>query len=236
MAETKVKHDQLTSALAANIESGIKQITEGNLILLAEESGTKVNDIDKVLKAEAAKDESELPETIVKSYAEAQAYYKSYRESLEAARNLYRTDVLHEEPKAAATEDDATLKANLQEVRKVVMDAIGFVKSYSHGNGKTDIFNWATNLQIPQVGRQGTSSVGVKKPRVFVSIGEGEAKKVYGSFGEVAAFLSDKDNKVVAGDVANAWNEQGAKDGAFTFKDVAMTVTFKPKKSDEKAS
>lgn len=240
MAETKIKHDAVSELLNNQILAGIEKINKGNETLLAEESGTSVRDIDKALKAEAekiSKDEtytSEFPADVLKNFAEAQAAYEAYRKSVEAARNSYRVNVLGEEEKSGTLSDDE--KDSLKDTRKVVMDAITLLKSYAAGNGRTDLVAYADSIQVPQVGRQGVSSVGQKKPRVFVKVNPGtENEKVYDSFSQAAAALSTKDVKVSVAELTEAWNEQTkATEGTFTHNGLTIGVTFKPKKSDEK--
>lgn len=231
-----LKHDDITKMLAKQIEDGIAKIDAANDVLLANESGTSVRDIDKALKAEAEKAEkfsktgegenSELPSETLEKFAEAQAAYEVYRAAIDVVRNSYRTLVLNESEQASVPEN---LKDETVEVRKLVMDALGFLKTYATGNGKTDIVEWANGLAIPQVGRKGTSNVGQKKPRVRVKIGD----TVYESFGEAAKFLSgalsDENNKVTVtpGELAEAWNEQET----FDFKGHTLVVTLKNPKA-----
>lgn len=225
MATKDLKHDDVTRLLATQIDNGIAQINKVNDVLLADETGTPLREIDKALK-EVLGDDSDAPENIkVAAKASAEAY-EAYRAAVDNARNLYRTEVLQEEAKVSSVSDED--KENAKEVRKLVMDAISFLKTYATGNNKTDIVAWADSLAIPQVGRQGTSTVGAKKPRVYVKVNE----TVYDSFSQAALALSSKDNKITAGNLAEAWHAAGGNEGDFTFGDLTITVTNKPKKSD----
>src|SRR5690606_38761724 len=124
----------------------------------AEESGTPVREIDKALKAEAEKEESDLPADVIKAWNEAQTAYETYRKNVDAARNAYRKDVLGEEEKQDTSGDID--KDKLKSVRKAVLDALTFVKGYAEVNGMTDVLSWVDSVAVPQVGRQGTTSTG----------------------------------------------------------------------------
>jgi hypothetical protein len=215
--------DAVVSTLVSQIVAGIDEIAKGNEVLLADESGTPVREIDKVLKDK----DSDIPEHVRALWNEAQEAYKKYRESVEAARNGFRTEVLGEDAKAASTLSDEE-KESLKETRGLVMGSLGFLETYANGNNLGDVLEWVKSVSVPQVGRQGSSTVGAKKPRVFVKNGE----TVYGSFTEAAAGLSSKDNKVTAADLAQAWNDAGGVEGDIQFGDHVLNVTFKPKKSD----
>ena len=221
MAKTAT-NDPIVSALRTTIDEGLAAIEEANKTLLAEDKGTPVKDIDKALKAG-----ENIPEDIAVQWKTAEEAYKVYKENIDAARNAYRTNVLHEEAK------DSTGDVNVEtvkEARQVVMNALTFVKGYAQQNGLDDVVQWANTLSVPQVGRQGSSTVGAKKPRVLVKIGD----VVHDSFSAAALALSTKEKKVTAGELAEAWNSAGGNEGAFTFGDTELLVTFKPKKSDSK--
>lgn len=227
MTETVSFEHPMLNVLLSQIQEGISQIDVANETLLANDSGTKNADIDKVLKN--ADNHKDLPKKILADWNRAVEAKKAYDTAVEAARNAYRTEVLHEEAKSTGDVDEDSVR----EVRKVVMDALQFFKSFATGNGIADAVAWADSVAVPQVGRKGTSNVGARKPRVYVHHGD----KVYGSFSEAAAALSDKDNKVTAGELAEAWNAAGGKEKEkFQFGEVTLSVTFKPKKSDEAAA
>lgn len=226
MTATAIKSkDAVVSTLVSQVNAGIEEIKKGNEVLLADESGTPVREIDKVLKDKDA----EIPEHVRALWNEAQEAYKKYRESVEAARNGFRTEVLGEDAKDASTLSDEE-KESLKETRALVMGSLEFLKTYANGNNLGDVLEWVKNVSVPQVGRQGSSTVGTKKPRVFVKNGE----TVYGSFTEAAAGLSTKDRKVTAAELAEAWNSAGAVEGDFTFGDHTLNVTHKPKGGDKK--
>lgn len=221
----------LTDPVARMIEQqvlvGIDEINRINEILMQEETGTSVRDIDKALKAEAEKENSDLDATTLKAFKDAQEAYTSYRELVEQARNSYRKNVLGEEEKSTATVDEDE-KAHAQEVRKAITDAVKFLHSYAVGNGIKEVQDWANSVEVPGVGRKGTSTVGQKKPRVFVFIDDSETP--VGSLTEAAKEVSDKDNKVTAGDLAAAWNEAtGGEDGEFKFGDHTFRTVAKKK-------
>ena len=224
---TEVQNNPVTAILNTQILEGLAVLNEGNEILLADETGTKVSDIDKALKAEAekiAKDEdyvSELPELVNTSWAEAQEAYTVYRAKVDVARNVYLTEHLGEDAKASGDVDKDALK----ETRTVVMDAIKFLKSFAANNGLVEVEAYADSIQVPQVGRQGVSTVGTKKPRVFVTIDGVQ----YESFSKAAAAISDKENKVIAGDISSAWTEAGGNAGDFTFGEYTVGIEFKNK-------
>jgi hypothetical protein len=222
--------DPVARMIEKNVLTGIDEINKINSVLLAEESGTPVRDIDKALKAEAEKENSDLDAQTLADYREAQAAYATYRTLVENSRNAYRKNVLGEEEKSEGSVSDED-KTRAQEVRKTVNDAVKFVLSYAQGNGNADVLAWAQSVEVPQVGRQGTSSVGQTKPRVFVFIDGSDTPE--NSLTDAAKKLSDKDNKVVAGDLAKAWNTaNGGVEGEFKFGEHVLRVTAKPKKSD----
>jgi Skp family chaperone for outer membrane proteins len=229
MAPTFKKSDPVVDTLLATIDKGIAEIVKANESLLQEESGTSVRDIDKVLKDEKA----EVPADIKKLWAKAEAIRKSYKEAVDAARNKYRLDVLGEEAKESSDEDNTELTEKTREVRKVVMDSLNFIKTYATPNGMLDIVDWANSVEVPQVGRKGTSTAaGKSKPRVYVkNLTSGHATEgtVYDSFSKAAADLSTKENKFTAGDLADAWNEAGGNEGEFKYGDFVLNVTLKQK-------
>jgi len=228
-----VKNDPLGSALGEQIREGIHKIVEGNKILLADEDTSGVREIDKAFKADAEKEEKELSENLQNLWRAAEEAREAYKKNLLNARNAYREEVLHVE----AEEDvEAEVdKDELQQIRTVVMNAISFLQAYAaSNNSKKEIGEWVDTLQIPQVGRKGLSSVGVKKPRVnvFLKNEEGDPK-IYNSFSEAAADLSTKDNKYTASEIAQAWNDSASAeaDKDFEFAGKTLFVRFKEKTS-----
>src|SRR5690606_8599856 len=94
-----VAHNPVTQMLATQIEEGIRDIEAANEILLAaDESGTGVRAIDKALK------EGTDNETVNNAWAEAEKAKEAFRQALDNARNLYRTEILNEDAQESAGE------------------------------------------------------------------------------------------------------------------------------------
>lgn len=229
-------HDGMTRLLTEQITDGIAELNEANKVLLASESGTGVRDIDKELKNYVKTDDNDVSdkdEEVVKAVAAYEKARKAFKTAQEKARNLYRTNVLNED----AVEEPDVDKDALQQVRSVVNEAVKMLKIYAEANNKTAFVQWVSTLEIPQVGRQGTSVVGQKKPRAFVTVGD----TVTDSFGEaaklVSAALSTDDNKVTvsAGDLIGAWVEANEPE-TFTYSGQTLTVREKPKKADQNSN
>ena len=225
--------DPVASMLGAQIEEGIAKIVAANEVLLANESSeTGVREIDKALKDFVKSDDNDLSDKdqdIVKAVdkmAKAQAAYKKAQAD---ARNLYRTNVLGVEE--VSESDESVDTEALKETRKVVMQAVTLLNSYSENNNLADVLEWAKTLEIPQVGRQGSSTVGQKKPRARVTVGD----KTFESFGEAAkhlsVVLSTDDNKVTvtSPDLVSAWVDGGEKE-EFTYQGQTLRVTQKETK------
>lgn len=223
---SEVTKDPIGKILVGQIQEGIKAINEANTVLLEDETGTPIRDIDKALKST----DTVHPDNIKAFWEKAEEARKVYKENLDNARNLYRTEVLGEEAKEDNSDVDV---ASIKETRKVVMDALQFLTTYATQNGKAELVEFANTTAVPQVGRQGSSIVGSKKPRVFVKVVKDETETVYESFSLAAVALSSKESKVTASDLAEAWNAaNGGTEGTFSFKDAELTVAFKGKKSD----
>lgn len=221
---TKLSHDAVTQLLFDQINDGIEKINKANEVLLAEEeAGAGLREIDKALKEN--KHENENVSTLWKN---AEELREQFKKALDEARNAYRTEVLKEEAKAPTAEVD---KDSVKEQRKITMEAVNLIKSYATANGKTDVVAWAEALSIPQVGRQGSSVVGQKKPRAYVSVNGTR----HDSFGEAAkaasVLLSSEDNKVTvsSGDLVSAWSENNE---ATSFDYNGLTVEVELKKKD----
>jgi hypothetical protein len=213
---------------------GTDFINAVNEVLLNQETGTPVREIDKALKAEADKvskgENSDLDKNTVKAWADAQKAYETYRAKVDEARNAYRKNVLGEEEKATAEVSDED-KERARDYRKAVNDAVSFLTTIASANKQTDLVEWAKSLEIPQVGRQGSSSVGTKKPRVFVFIDDSETPE--DSLTNAAKKISTKDQKVTASDLAAAWDSAiGDTEGSFQAFGHTLRVQAKPKKSD----
>lgn len=224
MAKSTLSHDAVTQMLFDQITNGIGEIEEANLVLLAEEeSGAGLREIDKALK-----ENTHGNEDVSSAFAKAEELREAFKSALNEARNLYRVEVLNEEAAEDAPEVD---KDAVKAKRKMVMEAVNLIKSYATANGKTDIVSWAESLSIPQVGRQGSSVVGQKKPRAYVSVNG----TVHDSFGEAAkaasVLLSTEDEKVTvsSGDLVSAWSENGESDD-FEFSGISVHVELKNKK------
>ena len=220
MATAKLSHDAVTQVLFDQITSGIEKINTANETLLAEEEqGAGVREIDKALK------DGVENENVSAAWAKAEELRKQFKDALEAARNAYRTEVLKEEAKAPSAEID---KDAVKQDRKMVLEAVNLLKTYATANGKKDVVAWAESLEIPQVGRQGVSVVGQKKPRAYVSV-NGTRHDSFGEAAKAAAvLLSSEDNKVsvTSGDLVSAWSEHGEKDD-FDFNGLSVHVEMK---------
>lgn len=231
--------DPVASMLGGQIESGLAAIEEANKTLLAnDDAATGVREIDKALKdyvPSENNDVSDKDKDIVKAVSNLEKARKAFKAAQEQARNLYRVNVLHEDEVTESDTDEDALKEQVKAKRKLVMEAITLLTSYAENNGLTEVLNWAKTLAVPQVGRQGASSVGQKKPRAYVSVGD----KVFESFGEaakhVSTTLSTEDNKVevTSPDLVTAWVEAGEKE---TFDFQGLTIKVTPKESKAKAA
>jgi hypothetical protein len=221
-----VNFDQITRMLAEQVVAGINEIEEANVILLAEAGETGDREIDKAFKDEKVEDKAS-----VDLWNKAEKARETYRKLLTEARNTYRKNVLGEDEKPDSEVDKDTLK----EKRKTVMASLGLIGDFAKANGLKDVSEWVTTVNVPQVGRQGSSGVtGTKKPRAYVKFGG----NTYESFGEAAKALSialsTDDNKVTvsSGDLVQAWSDAGETE-KFTFRDTEFTVT---PKNQEKAA
>jgi hypothetical protein len=227
--ETTLQHNPVTQALYDQIVAGVQTITDANAAFFEDESGTPIRDIDKALKD----DDIPKPGDIAKAFARYQKAQAAAKASLTEARNLYRTEVLGEDEKVDNSIDEDE-KAALKETRNVVVQAVSFLQTFSSTNGLTDVADWAKSLEIPQVGRKGSSTVGgsgIKRPRVYVSV-DGA---IHNSFTDAALAMTSKDSKVTAADLAEAWAQAGGGDGQeFVYGSWDMKVTNKPKPSDGK--
>lgn len=234
----KLNHDPVTQMLFDQINAGIKKIEDANKVLLAEEEqGAGVREIDKALKelfgtAEFTENGelSNEPENqnIVLAVKAAEDARKAFKVAQENARNLYRVEVLKEEAKEVS--DSEVDKEAIKQDRKVVMQSISLLQDYAKANGKKDVMAWADSVSVPQVGRQGTSVVGQKKPRAYVSVNGTR----HDSFGEAAkaasVLLSTEDTKVsvTSGDLVSVWSENGEKE-EFDYKGLTVKVELKNK-------
>lgn len=228
-----LNHDPVSEMLYGQIVAGVKEILAVNEILLGDESGTSVRDIDKAFKAEDADDN--IPSEVMKAWTAFVKAQEKAKALQTAARNLYRTEVLGEDEKEESSISDED-KDVLRDKRKVIMDAVSFLNNYAKSNNKPDVAEWAASLEVPQVGRKATSTVGgtaVRRPRVFVKI-NGE---VHDTFTQAAAALVKEDPKtykgLTAADLAEAWNSAlGENEGTFQYDEGhEINVTFKTKKA-----
>lgn len=224
-----LNHDPVSQVLFDQITAGISEINSANEVLLGDENGTSVRDIDKAFKDENA--EEEIPKEILSTWKKYVTASEKAKELLTAARNAYRTEVLGEDEKDDSAISDEE-KEVLREKRKVIMDAVTFLNNYAKSNNKSDVAEWASSLEIPQVGRKATSSVGgvaVKRPRVFVKVNG----TVHDTFTQAALEMSKtREVKLTAADLAEAWNKAlGEAEGTFNLDaDTEINVTFKNKK------
>lgn len=225
--------DPVATMLGQQITEGIEKIVAANEVLLANESSeTGVREIDKALKDFVKTDDNDLSDKdqdIVKAVAAMAKAQAAFKKAQGEARNLYRTNVLGVE-EVSESDENVDVEA-LKETRKVVMQAVTLLNSYSENNNLSDVLEWAKTLEIPQVGRQGSSTVGQKKPRARVSVGD----KTFESFGEAAkalsVILSSDDNKVevTSPDLVTAWVDAGEKE-EFTYQGQTLRVTPKETK------
>lgn len=225
-----LNHDPVSQMLTDQIVAGISEINAANEVLLGDESGTSVRDIDKAFKADDAAES--IPADILKAWKAYTTAAEKAKKLQTDARNLYRTEVLGEDEKAESSISDED-KDVLRDKRKVIMDAVTFLNNYAKANNKADVAEWASSLEVPQVGRKATSSVGgpaVKRPRVFVKVNG----TVYDTFTQAALALSKREGSetFTAADLAEAWNGAlGEAEGTFQFDaETEINVTFKNKK------
>lgn len=228
--------DPVAMMLGEQVTNGIKAIEEANEVLLQDESSeTGVREIDKELKTYVPSDSNDVSEKnqdIVKAVARMEKARKAFKDAQVAARNLYRTEVLGvDEVNESDDADTDSLKETVKAKRKLVMEAITLLTSYADTNGLSEVSNWAKNLAVPQVGRQGSSTVGQKKPRAYVSVNG----TTHDSFGEaakaVSTLLSSDDNKVevTSPDLVTAWVESGEPE-TFEYQGLSIKVTAKETK------
>lgn len=228
--------DPVAMMLGEQVTNGIKAIEEANEVLLQDESSeTGVREIDKELKTYVPSDTNDVSEKnqeIVKAVAKMEKARKAFKDAQTAARNLYRTEVLGvDEVNESDDADTDSLKETVKAKRKLVMEAITLLTSYADTNNLTEVSNWAKNLAVPQVGRQGSSTVGQKKPRAYVSVNG----TTHDSFGEaakaVSTLLSSDNNKVevTSPDLVSAWVEAGETE-TFTYNGLEIKVTAKETK------
>lgn len=227
--------DPVAAMLGNQIEEGIKAIVEANEVLLQDESSeTGVREIDKNLKTFVASDDNDVSDKdqeIVKAVAKMVKAQEAYKAAQTAARNLYRTKVLGVDEVNETDTDQDALKETVKAKRKLVMEAVTLLTSYADTNGLSEVSQWAKTLSVPQVGRQGSSTVGQKKPRAYVSVNG----TTHDSFGEaakaVSTLLSTDDNKVevTSPDLVSAWVEAGESE-TFDYQGLTIKVTAKETK------
>jgi len=231
------KMDQGAEMIYTQIKNVIDEIKSYNDVALADEKGTPVREIDKILKAEAKKVEdgenSDLSKEILKAYADAQKAYDTYKKKVEVARNTYRTEVLGEEEQTSSTDEFDV--DSLKEKQKVAKQGLEFLILHAKMNGNAELASFAESIEVPNVGRQGSSTVGgpgTRRPRVFVTVDGVQ----YDNFTKAAAAITSKENKIVAGDLTNAWVEAGEPEGNFSFTKNGTSWTLFIKSKDGNAS
>ena len=227
--------DPVVQTLFAQIEKNYQEVVEANKVLLADsEEGTGLREIDKALKeiAEKGHEDKELKQ-LVDKWAKARDAAKN---ALDKARNSYRVAVLHEDEKPETPEVDSDA---IKTKRGLLVNLVKVAKDYATDNNLPDVEAWAAKVSIPQVGRQGSSSVGQKKPRARVTVND----KTFESFGEAAkalsTLLSTDDNKVevTSNDLVSAWDAAGSEDGgSFNFREQTVKVTRKQTQAQQNAA
>lgn len=242
LTEVTLNHDAVTQMLFNQINEGIDKINKANETLLAEEEqGAGLREIDSALKdlfkGSEFDDEGNLtvvPEEdkreIVLAWKAAEDARAAFKSAVDNARNLYRSEVLGEEAKAATEEVD---KDAVKNERKLVLEAVSLLKTYAGANGKKDVVGWAEHLEIPQVGRAGVSVVGQKKPRAYVSV-NGTVHESFGEAAKAASVLLSNDTEkvsVTSGDLVTAWTENGERDN-FEYNGLEVKVELKKKASE----
>lgn len=237
--------DDLVNNLVEKIVEGINEIVEANKTLIAaDEAGAGLREIDKALKEYIKTDknteELENLDDEKKEVAEAvnnlERARKAFKTSLKNARNLYRKNVLHEEeiPESEENEvDEAAVKAR----RVMVMKAVELLKGYASMNPDLKVIeSWCAQVSVPQVGRQGSSSVGQRKPRAYVTVND----TTHDSFGVAAKALTtllstdDKKVEVTSNDLVVAWDEAGTDE--FEFMEQKIKVAEKEKGTKKSSS
>lgn len=206
--------------LADQINAGIEAIEKANEVLLADEGTTGVREIDKALK-----EGTDNPE-VNSAWAVAEEARENYRKSLEAARNLYRTSILGEDEQEETEDID---KDAIRAQRKEVMESLTLLSTFAERNALTEVSRWVADVEVPQVGRKASSTVGQRKVRAFVHIGDA----VFDTFGDAAKFLTDDETSVTPADLTNAYLAQGTEgEATFDFEGHTVRVVPKAKKSD----
>lgn len=238
--EVPAVEDDLVNNLVEKIVEGINEIVEANKTLIAaDEAGAGLREIDKALKefikTDKNTEELENLDDEKKEVAHAvdnlERARKAFKTSLKNARNLYRKNVLHEEeiPESDENEvDEAAVKAR----RVMVMKAVELLKGYASMNPDLKVIeSWCSQVSVPQVGRQGSSSVGQRKPRAYVTVNN----TTHDSFGVAAKALTgllstdEKKVEVTSNDLVVAWDEAGTDE--FEYLDQKIKVAEKEKKS-----
>jgi len=241
--EVPVVEDDLVNNLVEKITDGINEIVEANKTLIAaDEAGAGLREIDKALKEYIKTDKNaeelaafdEEKTEVVKAVDNLERARKAFKTSLKNARNIYRKNVLHEE-EVPETEENEVDEAAVKARRVMVMKAVELLKDYASMNPDLkSIAAWCSLVSVPQVGRQGSSSVGQRKPRAYVTVND----TTHDSFGIAAkaltTLLSTDENKVevTSNDLVVAWDEAGTDE--FSFMDQKIRVSEKEKKSTTK--
>lgn len=218
-----VNDNPVLAALIPSVVEGINEIHEANEVLLAEKKGTGDREIDKILKAAVDNENLEdLPDEVSENWTKAVEAKKVYQEFVNKARNAYRVEVLDEE----ASEEVDVDKDALKETRATVQNSLSLLKAFAEGNGLVKIVEWINTVEIPMVGRKGsTSTEGVKRHRVFVT--NEETGEKYDSFTAAATALSDKENKVTPAELSALWDEVDG--SSIEWNDVTLVVEKKNK-------
>lgn len=221
--------NKVVQTMTEQIGEAFFAIGEVNAVLLETEGKTSDAKVDSLLREYVKKSDPENAE-IVEAWKERLEFKKQWDEIVAKTRNLYRVNVLNEE----AVETPQVDEIGARNKRKVAMEAITLLRSFSEINQDTVILDWLNTLEVPQVGRQATTVVGIPKPRAFVSV-DGHW---FESFGEAAKELSDEEKKikVSASDLVTAWMEAGKKKNEeflFNAGEREVAVKMLPKKKGD---
>lgn len=186
------------AAILPDAVAGINEINAANVVLLGESKGTGDREIDKILKDE----KNEVPAEVSKAWKKAEEAKALYKEFVSKARNAYRTEVLNEEEQDTSEVDKDALK----ETRGQIQNNITLLKGFAESNGNVEAAKWLLSVEIPMVGRKGSSTAeGVKRHRVFVTDNDTGTK--YDSFTQAANETSTKTQRVAPQDLSGLWDE-----------------------------
>lgn len=209
------------AAILPDAVAGINEINEANVVLLGESKGTGDREIDKILKNE----DNEVPKETAAFWKKAQEAQKLYKEFVAKARNSYRTEVLGEEEQKNSDVDKDALK----ETRTQIQNNLALLKGFAESNGNKVAADWLASVEIPMVGRKGSSTTeGVKRHRVFVTDNDSGVK--YDSFTQAANETSTKTQRVAPQDLSGLWDEVDGSEISIEVDGVKKSFTVEKKK------